>query len=264
MQETYRLTMNINRYDPDTKKSWIQEYKIEAGRILRFVDVFRKINAELDPSFAWDSSCEHGQCGACSIMVNGKPLLACELLVENAVAFFGTTVFKIEPITIASNLRDLMVNFEEAYARVEKVKPYLIQPSANPTNGNEYQIPPQELDRYVDATRCINCFCCATACFSTNKNFLGPNAVIASIVRLMDPREEAKAERLELLYSECGIYRCHTAKACSYVCPKEIDIPHFIALAKEGRFRGSVAEARKIYQDKVTRVMGENHKPSHE
>jgi succinate dehydrogenase / fumarate reductase iron-sulfur subunit len=53
---------------------------------------------------------------------------------------------------------------------------------------------------------------------------------------MMDPREEEKNERLNLLYSEEGIYRCHTSKACSYVCPKKIDVAHFVALAKEGAF----------------------------
>ena len=58
---------------------------------------------------------------------------------------------------------------------------------------------------------------------------------MASVVRLMDPRELAKDERLKLLYSDDGVYRCHTTKACSFVCPKDIDVAHFIALAKEGR-----------------------------
>ena len=172
-----------------------------------------------------------------SVIVNGKPLLACELLVENAVAQFGTPTFTIRPIPIAPLVRDLIVDLEKAYARVESVKPYIITPTENRNKGGEYQIPPQELDRYVEATRCINCFCCATACISSHKNFLGPNAILASVVRLMDPREEAREERLKLLYSERGVYRCHTSKACSFVCPKEIDVAHFIALAKEGKFK---------------------------
>lgn len=45
------------------------------------------------------------------------------------------------------------------------------------------------------------------------------------------------AERLKILYSDQGICRCHTSQACSFVCPKEIDVAHFIALAKEGRFQ---------------------------
>ena len=57
---------------------------------------------------------------------------------------------------------------------------------------------------------------------------------MASVVRLMDSREQAKSERKRLLYSEEGVYRCHTSMACSFVCPKKIDVAHFIALAKSG------------------------------
>ena len=241
MQETYSIVLEIKRYDPDTGNSWFQKYNLEAGRILRFTDLFRKINNELDPALAWNSSCEHGQCGTCSVKVNGKPILACELLVENAVAYFGTTVFKVEPITIAPVIRDLIVDLEQAYKRVEKVKPYIITPKQNLNAGNEYQITPRDMDIYLDGTRCINCFCCATACISSHNNFLGPNAMMASIVRLMDQREQEKKERLEILYSEEGVYRCHTSRACSFVCPKEIDVAHFIALAKEGKFRSESA-----------------------
>jgi len=237
MQETYEIVLKIRRYDPESDRSWIQNYPLETGRILRFTDLFRKINKELDPTLAWNSSCEHGQCGTCSVKINGQPMLACELLVENAVEDFETTEFFIEPLTIAPVVRDLIVDFDKAYEWVHKIKPYIIQPAENPDSGNEYKISPRHLERYIDATRCINCFCCATACISSHHNFLGPNAVMASIVRLMDPREEATKERNALLYSEEGVYRCHTSKACSFVCPKEIDVAHFIALAKSGDFQ---------------------------
>jgi succinate dehydrogenase / fumarate reductase iron-sulfur subunit len=238
LKESYKIRLKIERYDPDTKRSWVQDYELEVGRILRFTDVFRKINNEMDPTLAWNSSCEHAQCGTCSVIVNGKPLLACELLVENAVAHFKTTEFKVGPITVAPVVRDLVVDLERAYERVHRVKPYIIQPAENTNRGYEYQVSPRALERYVDATRCINCFCCASVCISSHKSFLGPNAVLCGIVRLMDPREEAKKQRLDILYSEEGIYRCHTSKACSFVCPKEIDVAHYIALAKEGKFKG--------------------------
>ncbi len=236
MKESYSLIFNIKRYDPETGKSWFQEYRIEAGRILRFTDVLRKINKELDPTLAWNSSCEHAQCGSCSVIINGKPMLACELLVENAVEQFGTTTFRIEPVTIAPVLRDLVVDLEKAYDRIHRIRPFIINPSQNPNKGQEYRIPPRVMERYLEATRCINCFCCATACISSHKSFIGPNAVIASLVRIMDPREDATEERLKLLYSDEGVYRCHTSMACSNVCPKNIDVAHFIGLVKDGDF----------------------------
>ncbi|MBW2138860.1 MAG: succinate dehydrogenase/fumarate reductase iron-sulfur subunit [Deltaproteobacteria bacterium] len=236
MKNPYKITLKVERFDPDTGRSWIQDYHLEAGRIQRFTDLFRRINEELDPTLAWNSSCEHAQCGTCSVLVNGRPLLACELLVENAVKQFRTTVFRIAPIPVAPVVRDLVVDLERAYERVHRVKPYIIKPAENPLQGREYRISPRTLERYVDATRCINCFCCAAVCISSHRGFLGPNAMLAGIIRLMDPREEEKAERLKILYSEEGLYRCHTSKACSFVCPKEIDVAHYIALAKEGRF----------------------------
>jgi len=233
MPREYDLTLKISRYDPDTDRSWVQAYDLRVGGILRFVDLFRKINDEQDATLAWSSSCEHAQCGTCGMKINGKPLLTCELLVERAVEIFHTNLFEVEPLTVAPVIRDLVVDLEKAYERVHKVKPYLIAPAPPDPDGDEYRISPQQLNQYVEATRCINCFCCATACV-TQKNYMGPNALLANIVRLMDPRETAKRERLNLLYGETGSPRCRTAQACSYVCPKEIDIAHFIALAKEG------------------------------
>jgi succinate dehydrogenase / fumarate reductase iron-sulfur subunit len=233
MSQEYDLTLKIKRYNPDIRRSWVQGYRLKAGRILRFVDLFRKINDEQDPTLAWSSSCEHGQCGTCGMKINGKPLLTCELLVENAIKLFRTQTFTVEPLTIAPVIRDLVIDMERAYERVHFVKPYIIQPAPPHPDGDEYRILPRELETYVQATRCINCFCCATACV-TQKNYLGPNAMLANIVRLMDPREMAKQERMGILYSEQGTPRCRTARACSFVCPKEIDIAHFIALAKEG------------------------------
>lgn len=236
MSKLYKITLEISRYDPDTELSWIQSYTVEAGGILRFVDVLRKINDEQDSTLAWASSCEHAQCGSCGIIVNGKPLLACELLVKNAVEQFKTHTFRLRPLTVAPVLRDLIVDLEVAYERVHKAKPYLIKPAPVPQEGDEYRISQEKLEIYIEATQCINCFCCATACISSHHHFIGPNATMANIVRLMDPRETAKEERMEILYREDGVYRCHTSRACSFVCPKEIDVSHFLALGKEGRF----------------------------
>jgi succinate dehydrogenase / fumarate reductase iron-sulfur subunit len=123
MSRDYELTLKIRRYDPDRERSWVQDYHLKAGRILRFVDLFRKINDEQDPTLAWSSSCEHGQCGTCGMKINGKPLLTCELLVEKAVERFKTHTFTVEPLTIAPVIRDLVIDLEKAYKRVHLVKP---------------------------------------------------------------------------------------------------------------------------------------------
>ena len=234
MSKTYDLTLRIARTDSDKAGSELQSYELKAGPIMRFVDLLRMINDEQDPTLTWNSSCEHGQCGTCSMKINGRPMLACELLVENAIAMFGTTTFTLEPLDIAPVVRDLVIDSDTAYERIDRVKPYIIDPLPPGPEAEEHQINPDQLEQYVDATRCINCFCCSSACISSHRTFLGPNAMLASIVRVLDPREQAKEERYKTIYSDQGVYRCHTSKACSHVCPKEIDVAHFIALAKKG------------------------------
>jgi len=233
MSSSYELTLNIYRYDLDNDKSWYQTYTVQAGPIMRFVDVLRTINDEQDPTLTWNSSCEHGQCGTCSMKINGKPMLACDLLVENSVEYFKTTTFTIEPLEVAPVIRDLVIDSDVAYRKVDSIKPYIIDPMPPGKDGEEHQINPDQLEHYVDATRCINCFCCASACISSHKTFLGPNAMLAIIVRVLDPREQEKEDRLKRIYSDEGVYRCHSSQACSHVCPKEIDVVHFIALAKK-------------------------------
>ncbi len=232
-EKTYELTLTVSRFDPVENKAVYQIYQIKVGGVQRFVDLFRMINDTQDPTLAWNSSCEHGQCGTCSVRVNGLPVLACELLVENAVRDFKTTYFTIDPIEVAPVVRDLAIDIEKAYAKLDRVKPYIIDPLPVETQKT-HEIPPEHLEKYVEATRCINCFCCASACISSHRRFLGPNAMLATIVRIMDTRENNKEERLEVLYSDQGVLRCHSSHACSQVCPKEIDVAHFIAMAKSG------------------------------
>jgi len=236
MSTMYSIRLNIQSYDPETKRSWVQAYTLEVSGMLRFTDVLRKINQEQDPGLAWTSSCEHAQCGSCSAVVNNKPLLLCELLVQDAVVSFQTTTFVLKPLDVAPVLRDLIVDLAQAYERVHQAKPYIIDPADPPPEGDELRIPPNRMEPYVEATRCINCFCCAQACVSSHHNFLGPNAMLANIVRLFDPKEQARTARLDILAAENGLPRCHTARACSFVCPKEIDVAHFLALGKAGRF----------------------------
>ena len=230
---TYSLTLKIRRFDPQTQVAGRRSYRVEAGGVLRFVDLFREINSTQDPTLAWNSSCEHGQCGTCTVRINGKPLLACELLVETAVRDFKTTTFTIDPIEVAPVVRDLAVDIAKAYENLNRVKPYVIDPLPI-SDSKTHDIPPEHLQKYIEATRCINCFCCVCACISSHRRFLGPNAMLSTIVRLMDPRENNKQERLKVLYGDEGIARCHTSHACSRVCPKEIDVAHFMAMAKSG------------------------------
>lgn len=229
--ETYDLHLIIQRYSPE-KGSYFQEYDVKAVKILRFVDVFRLINAEQDPTLTWRSSCEHAQCGSCTILMNRQPVLSCQLLVQAAVEHFGTTTFTLEPIPLLPVLRDLVIDFRILDAKIKESRPWIIEPAELPSEGDEYRVPPEEHALYDEATRCINCFICRSGCPTQSEEYYGPNLLMQNYIRLFDPREKAKKERLKYLFDEKGLPRCRTGRFCTIGCPKDIPVSEFLAKAK--------------------------------
>jgi len=230
-QETYKLILIINRYAPE-RGPYRSVYNVEVSGFMRIVDVFRKINAEQDPGLAWRSSCEHAQCGSCTLIINREPVLSCKLLVETTVQHFKTTTLHIGPLPGVPLLRDLVIDFRVLDQKIKESKPWLITPAPLPPEGDEYRLPPTEHEKYDEATRCINCFTCRSGCPTQNPEYFGPNLLMQNYLRLLDPREGAKEERLAYLFDERGLPRCRTGRFCTVGCPKDIPVSEILAKAK--------------------------------
>jgi succinate dehydrogenase / fumarate reductase iron-sulfur subunit len=50
---------------------------------------------------------------------------------------------------------------------------------------------------------------------------------------VFDTRDEAAGERLDIIDTQDGIWRCHTIFNCVEACPKEIDITWHISQLKK-------------------------------
>ena len=82
---------------------------------------------------------------------------------------------------------------------------------------------------------CITCGACYAACGikSSSGEYLGPAAINKAFLRLMDPRDTATRERLDVLNQERGgVWRCHTQFNCTAVCPKSHHPYRFDRLAE--------------------------------
>ncbi len=82
------------------------------------------------------------------------------------------------------------------------------------------------LERFGNATKCILCAACTRACppFWTNSNYYGPVAIVSAHRFIFDSRDEAAEERLDILNSGDGVWRCRTIFNCTEACPHGIDI----------------------------------------
>jgi succinate dehydrogenase / fumarate reductase iron-sulfur subunit len=140
---------------------------------------------------------------------------------------FGKKI-TIEPLIGFTVIKDLVVDMEQFFAGYRSVKPYLIADEA-PISSERLQTP-EQLERYEDATKCILCAACTTACpiTWTNESFVGPAAIVNAARFIYDSRDEGAAERLRILNTQSGVWRCRTIFNCTEACPRDIAVTKHI------------------------------------
>ncbi|HMW57989.1 MAG TPA: 4Fe-4S dicluster domain-containing protein, partial [Accumulibacter sp.] len=107
----------------------------------------------------------------------------------------------------------------------ESIQPYIIPKEPRKLAQGEYLQTPEQLHAYEQFSSCINCLLCYAACpqFGLNSSFIGPAATALLHRYNVDSRDGGKAERMELINSEEGVFNCTAVGYCSEVCPKHVD-----------------------------------------
>ena len=218
-----QVTFRIQRYDPSkTPLPVMQEFIVkDVASTDTVLDILHRIKWEQDGSLTFRRSCAHGICGSCAMRVNNRNMLACSVLIDDLKY---KKPIRIEALPSMPVIKDLVVDMTSFYEKLHVVKPYLVNNSPPPST--ERLQSPEDAERLFEAAKCILCACCTTSCPSTwtNGNFLGPAALLKANRFVFDTRDESSDERLQIIDSPQGIWRCHTIFNCVEACPKEIDI----------------------------------------
>jgi succinate dehydrogenase / fumarate reductase iron-sulfur subunit len=206
---------------------------VEAEPTDRLLDVLLRIKSLQDASLSFRYSCAHGVCGSDAMRINGKERLACKTLVRDVAGTGAEPVgVQIEPLRHLPVLRDLIVDQAEFFRRSLTVTPFLL-PAATAADREMLQAPQQQ-QQFEDATKCINCAACFSACPVLEKNprFLGPAAIVQAARFVEDSRDWGLAPRLDALDTPDGIWGCENHFECTRVCPREIKVTKLINLMK--------------------------------
>jgi succinate dehydrogenase / fumarate reductase iron-sulfur subunit len=237
MSTIRKLTIRIKRYDParDAKPRW-EEFHVEADPTDRVLDALLKIKGEQDDTLGLRRSCAHGVCGSDAMRINGFNSLACKMLVKN----LATDTITVEPILGLPVIKDLIVDMKPFFDHYKSVMPYLVNDDPPPTT--ERLQSPAERARFDDTTKCILCACCTTACppFWGDRKYVGPAAIVNAHRFVFDSRDQAAAERLEILNDPEGVWRCRTVFNCTTACPREINVTRAISEVKRALLTGDL------------------------
>jgi len=218
-------TFKIQRFNPDKdKKPHYEEYRVELEQTDRVLDGLNEIKWRQDGTLTYRRSCAHGVCGSDAMRINGRNRLACKVLIKDLPDHVT-----IEPMLGFTVIKDLVVDLEPFFEKYRSIAPYLINDTPAPHDAERLQSP-EDRAKYDDGTKCILCAACTTSCppFWANKEFVGPAAIVNAHRFIFDSRDEGAEERLAVLNTRNGVWRCRTVFNCTDACPRDIEITRAI------------------------------------
>jgi succinate dehydrogenase / fumarate reductase iron-sulfur subunit len=240
--ESFKL--RVARENPAKKSSRsYQEFRIPYEAGMTVLSALLHAKEYSDHSIAIRYSCRMASCGSCGMMINGMPKLACYTQVTELP---GSTI-TVGPLDHYPLVRDLVTNFEGFFDKHRSASPFLLRNDAieQSSSASEFAQSGEELNDFLQFSYCIKCGLCNAACptMTNDPAFIGPQALGQAYRYIADSRDEGAIQRLQAIDSEHGIWRCHFAGSCSFVCPKGVDPA--LAIQKLRRLTLSKSAARR-------------------
>jgi succinate dehydrogenase / fumarate reductase iron-sulfur subunit len=169
---------------------------------------------------AWESSCLQGVCGACAMVINGRPALACSTFVRDLAG----DVLTLQPLRKFPVLHDLVVDRDAIHEGLRRTNVYV--GTYQRQEGEDHQL------QYAVA-KCLKCGLCLEACpnYTNGHSFLG--AAFANDCYLVFARKREKAAEMRATYARSFGNACSKSLACMDVCP--MDIPTIASMARLNR-----------------------------
>lgn len=215
-----KYTLNILRRergsDESRRESFIFETESKAETVasaltfLNHRNPLKNSDGEISRNIEWECSCLQKKCGACAMVINGRPQLACAALLCEC----GENI-SVEPLRKFPVVCDLIVDRSILFENLKTMRLWL---SEDADISEEYAALAYE------SSECLQCGCCLEICpnFYAGGRFFGMSAVPITMRLLCESDKKAHKE-IAKQYLSHTFAGCGKSLACRGVCPKGID-----------------------------------------
>jgi succinate dehydrogenase / fumarate reductase iron-sulfur subunit len=236
------MRLRVQRYEPSRERSpRYKVYEVPDEPGMTVLSGLFHVQDRLDGSLAFRYSCRGAVCGACAMLINKVPRLACRTQLRDVLgeppsklrpfgpigaeveAWDPRTEVLVEPLPNFPVIRDLVVDLTRFWDAIEEVEPWLV-PEGEPPEGRERTMAHDDVLRLERLVGCLLCALCSGSCPVVGKDheFLGPAALAKARRFQEDPRDIRQDGILEMLDSDEGIRGCELVYNCVKVCPRDV------------------------------------------
>ncbi|MEX2534558.1 MAG: 2Fe-2S iron-sulfur cluster-binding protein [Trueperaceae bacterium] len=214
------LNVSVYRFDP--AKDGVPRYdtfSVPAFPEQRVLDVLRYIYENEASDLAFEFACRTSRCGTCSVLVNGRSVLACQ---ERA-----KPNMRVEPLSPPFPVvRDLVVSRQQVDDNRKRLNltPVGLESTQGgiPSERGPLRISEEKAEKQQLINSCINCQLCVTECPAVHlREFEGP--MLMAQLRRLDEHPVDRQDRAGQAV-EGGLYECFSCDICTEVCPVEIPL----------------------------------------
>ncbi|MEH7094716.1 succinate dehydrogenase iron-sulfur subunit [Neobacillus vireti] len=233
MSENKKVTFIITRQDSPDAAPYEETFEIPYRPNMNVISALMEIRknpvtaqGKTTTPVTWEMNCLEEVCGACSMVINGKPRQSCSALVDQLEQPIRLAPMKTFPV-----VRDLSVDRSRMFDSLKKVKAW-IPIDGTYDLGPGPRMPERKRQWAYELSKCMTCGVCLEACPNVNSktNFMGP--AVFNQVRLFNAHptgEMNAAERLNAFMEDGGMQGCGNSQNCVEACPKGIPITTSIA-----------------------------------
>ena len=176
---------------------------------------------EVEP-IEWECSCGQKVCGACAMVINGTPRLACS-------TFFGEAGpdIRLEPLSKFPLIADLKVDRTQMYDSLSEMKLWLDE-------GVDAKV--RNIDLQYASASCMLCGCCLEICpnYTGRGKFFGAAGMNACF-RIADQLDGAARRARLKEFARHGDSGCSKSLSCGQVCPQNIPLAVLISRMNRDR-----------------------------
>jgi fumarate reductase iron-sulfur subunit len=219
------LQFEIFRYNPEDKESTphMQTFVLEETTNMTLFIALNRLREEQDPGLIFDFCCRAGICGACAMVINGRPGLACQTKTKDlpeTITLLPLPVFKL----IGDLSVDTGIWFREMYQKTES---WIHTTKEFDSAKEEERMDNAVAEEIYELERCIECGCCISACGTARlrDDFMGAAALNRIARFVIDPRDQRTDNQyFDIIGNDYGIFGCMGLLACEDVCPKKLPL----------------------------------------